>query len=262
MNQTMGPLFSNSRKSNLKENIIPCPPSPHGVQVLGQSCHPVRLRRQLAGATGPMEAVHGVAGGGAQDAAPGVPGVGFAARLLRGDRTDVVDADRAERGHGRPHRPLHRAAGLARHLRRRRRPRPDPGLRRRAGAAGAARHRQGQGRLAHAAHRRRPRAVRGGHGVLGAGGEAATATGGGGGGDEHNVAGAVLPGAGHGGGVHQHRHAGVLLREVAGVHEEPRHVARAPGRRDGELPQLRRARRGGGGHDAWRRRWVDPGQPR
>ncbi|EAZ15091.1 hypothetical protein OsJ_30504 [Oryza sativa Japonica Group] len=45
-----------------------------------------------------MEAVHGVAGGGAQDAAPGVPGVGFAARLLRGDRTDVVDADRAKRG--------------------------------------------------------------------------------------------------------------------------------------------------------------------
>ncbi|EAZ15853.1 hypothetical protein OsJ_31272 [Oryza sativa Japonica Group] len=103
-------------------------------RVFGQGCHLVGQELRAGGAVEPMEAVHRVAGGGAQDAAADVPGLGVAGRLLHGDRADDVDPDRAGRRHGRPRRPLHRAAGLARHLRRRRRPRPDPGLRRRAGA--------------------------------------------------------------------------------------------------------------------------------
>lgn len=207
-----------------------------------------------------MEAVHGFAGGGAEDAAADVPGLGVHGRLLRGDRADYVDADRAGHGHGRPRRPVHPSGRLNRHLRRHQRPRLGPRLRHRAGATGTARHRQGPWHLPPAAHWRRPRARRGGHGVLGGG--RGTAAGDGASAGEHHVAGAVVPGAGRGGGVQRDRHDGVLLRAVAGVDEEPVHGARAARHRGRQLPQLRRARRGGGGHHARRRSRLDPGQPR
>ncbi|XP_039826327.1 protein NRT1/ PTR FAMILY 8.3-like isoform X2 [Panicum virgatum] len=166
-----------------------------------------------SGGDEPMETLHGVPGGGAEDAATDVARLGFHGALLRRHSADVVDAHRAGRGHGQPRRPVHRPSGVPGNLRRHQRHDLHPRLRRRAGAAGPARHRQGPRPVAAAAHRRRPRAVRGRHGVRGAGGGAeAGARAGQHAGDEHHVAGAGVRRAGRGGGVRLHRHPRVLLR--------------------------------------------------
>ncbi|XP_039784868.1 protein NRT1/ PTR FAMILY 8.3-like isoform X3 [Panicum virgatum] len=157
----------------------------------------------------PMETLHGVPGGGAEDAAR----LGIHGARLRRHRADVVDAHRAGRGHGQPRRPVRRPSGVPGYLRRHQRHGLHPRLRRRAGAAGPARHRQGPRPVAAAADRRRPRAVRGRHGVRGAGGGAeAGARAGQHAGDEHHVAAAGVRRAGRGGGVRLHRHPRILLR--------------------------------------------------
>uniref|UniRef100_A0ACD5YGV4 Uncharacterized protein n=1 Tax=Avena sativa TaxID=4498 RepID=A0ACD5YGV4_AVESA len=90
-------------------------PPYRSVQIFGQGCH---CAGTDVGQGRPVEAMHGVPGGGGDEAAASVPRVGVLGGLLHGHGADVVHLDGAGHGDGQPRGAFRRAAGLHGRLRR------------------------------------------------------------------------------------------------------------------------------------------------
>lgn len=221
------------------------------------------------GEGGSVAAVHGDAGGGAEDSGEDVPDLGNGDRLQRGVRADIDHVRGAGDGDGDEGLGVQDPAGVAVGLRRGQRHHLGPLLRPRGGAGGPEVHRQREGLLGVAEDGSGALHLHPGHGGGGGGGDQAAGAGkgggaggdGGGGAAEHLVADpAVLPRRRRRG-LHLHRAAGVFLRPVARRHEEPLQRLLAVRHRAGELPELLHPHRGGHHHRRQRRRRVDTGQP-